>query len=582
MRVLLLNPHDVPSQGSWAKQRWDLIIDMGKSSKFSQEAWSRQFGCEVLSVGAIEGIHIARTAGQILQQALGRVTDEEGIDWWELTSLNIAPHLMSLLSLQSVIGGIPPEAELWATRRGTSLRVLEILLRRSAHSFDESVRSPFAARLGHYGAALNRLSIAQVKEIVFDKYDPGYQWRSQFSLAPTTLSTSVVLLPSAYENVSRMASDYARLLPEQPFLMVATRQSARQFECPDNVQVRDLAAYAGRKKSRGEADRVVARWLTCKQEMQNMPELELLARAGVLDAVPNWIRNGLRARNAWREVLEREPVQSVLCGDDSNFYTRLPVELATRRRIPTVDFHHGALDGRYLMKRLPSDLYLAKSEMEHDYLLRVCGLPDARVVLGAPRALSLASEPAQEPDKRDAAIFFSEPYEVTGTRAEEMYREILPGLCRVARQNGRTVIVKLHPFESIADRRRIIRQVLGSDEFNNVAVVDGPLTPELLRRAWFGITVESTTALDCLNRGIQCFLCGWISLSPCGYAQQYVRFGIGEMLAGPKQIAEIPDRLEKFRERQRAQQPDCFPVADPALLRHWLLGHETPAARSVS
>ena len=73
-----------------------------------------------------------------------------------------------------------------------------------------------------------------------------------------------------------------------------------------------------------------------------------------------------------------------MCGDDSNIYTRLPVLLARQQGIPTLDFHHGALDGRFLMKELPSDLYLAKGEMERDYLVRLCRLPAERVIVAGP------------------------------------------------------------------------------------------------------------------------------------------------------------------------------------------------------
>lgn len=584
MRTLFLHPQDVPTRGPWSTQRWDLIVDLGKSSRFSREAWSRQFGCDVISVGGGEGIEVVRTAGRMLDSGLGQVIDEEGIDWWELTSLYIAPQLMTLLSLQQSVGNIPPGAELWATRRGAPLRILEVLLGRSVNCFGRSVGSQFASRLAHYGDVFRRLSMAQVKEIAFDKYDSGYKWRSRFARRQVPVLASVVLVPSAYGNVSRMAMDYARLLPEQRFLMVTTRASARVYEPAANVLMRDLAAYATNKDAGSETEALLVRWSNCKKELQKVPELEVLVRAGALDPISEWIRNGVRARNAWRQVLKREPVQAVFCGDDSNFYTRLPVELAVRRKIPTVDFHHGALDGRYLMKRLPCDLYLAKSELERDYLLRLCGLPEARIVVGSPPH-QLPTSPgvsASAPQTRDAAILFSEPYEVTGTRAEEMYREILPNLCRVARQNARTVIVKLHPFESISDRRKMICQVLGPEEAKNVAVMVGPLTPQLLARAWFGITVESTTVLDCLKSGVQCFLCGWMSLSPCQYAEQYVRFGVGELLTDVNQIAEIPQRLEHFRLRPQARQSDLFPAMDPNLLRQWLLGHSVAVTRPVS
>ena len=83
-------------------------------------------------------------------------------------------------------------------------------------------------------------------------------------------------------------------------------------------------------------------------------------------------------------VLSEERISAVMCGDDSNIYTRLPVLLARQQGIPTLDFHHGALDGRFLLKNLSSDLYLAKGEMERDYLVRICRLPAERVIVAGP------------------------------------------------------------------------------------------------------------------------------------------------------------------------------------------------------
>ena len=148
--------------------------------------------------------------------------------------------------------------------------------------------------------------------------------------------------------------------------------------------MRDLAGYAKSDSAGEEVRSLTERWRKLRTDLCESPELRVLVQAGLLDSFPAWIRDGLSARDAWREVLEREPVDGVLCGDDSNLYTRLPVLLAARRKIKTVDFHHGALDGRYALKDLPCDLYLAKNEMERDYLLRVCDLPAEKLVLGAP------------------------------------------------------------------------------------------------------------------------------------------------------------------------------------------------------
>jgi len=583
MRVLLVHPEDSPRSGPWARQSWDLIVDLGRSSRFSAQEWSEQYGCPVLRTDSLrQGIADAKRVRQIFSIGRGRLLDEEGLDWWDLTSLLIVPEALSLLALERVAAEISPSAELWATRPGWPASTLAALAGRTCHSFGQSAWARSAARALHYAAFVKRFSAAQIKEIFLDKYDAGYRWRSYLAAKPKRCSDPVVLLPSAYGNVSRTGSAYARLLPQQSFLMVATRQGAKQFAPPANVQVRDLAAYAQAEPAAREMASLTEHWFELRAELDSTPESRMFSQAGLLEAFPGWIRDGIGARNAWSEVIEREPVCGVLCGDDSNLYTRLPVLLAARRKIPTVDFHHGAFDGRYLLKELACDLYLAKNEMERDYLSRICGLPSARIMIGAPPGVACAAKgPGLE--EGGSAIFFSEPYESAGMRADEVYREILPALCRVAGEHGRNVILKLHPFENRSQRSRMIRDVLSSADQRLVTVRDGPLTNELLSKAWFGITVESTTVMDCLESGICCFLCGWLTLSLYEYMQQFSRFGVGEVLQSAEQISEAPRRLEEFRNR-RATAPSLSQPVDPAMLQRWLTSglYEPSGARSAT
>ena len=582
MHVLLVHPEDSPRQGPWTLRRWDLIVDLGKSSEFSERAWSEQYGCPVLRLESFrQGISDVKRVRQILSAGRGRLLDEEGIDWWELVSLPVVPEALSLLALERAAPQIPPSAELWATRQGWPVETLAVLAGLRCQNFGAGFVARLAGGASHYAGLLRRFSVAQIKEIFLDKYDSGYRWRSRFAVRPKRSANPVVLLPSSYGNVSRMGAAYARLLPQQSFLMVATRQSAKRFTPPANVQVRDLAAYASAGTSTPEAGALVKRWYELKKDLASSSESRALIRTGVLNGVPGWIRDGIGARDAWREVMEREPACGVLCGDDSNRYTRLPVLLAARRKLPTVDFHHGAFDGRPLLKDLPCDVYLAKNEMERDYLVRVCGLPGEKIMTGAiPRQERSASETDAG---ATAAVFFSEPYEAAGMRAEEVYREILPALCRLAREYGRRVILKLHPFESRSQRSQPLRDILTSEDHQLVTVQDGPLTDELLAKAWFGITVESTTVMDCLERGVCCFLCGWLTLSPYEYAQQYARFGVGEVLQSAEQIREIPVRAEGFRKRGAITSKLPDPI-DPARFERWLTCgvHEPSAARPAS
>lgn len=506
--------------------------------------------------------------------------DDEGIDWWELMTPMVWSHALNLLALLPLAHQISPTAELWATRPGGSAAMLAVILNRPFQNFGGGGVARSAARAMHFARLVRRFSLTQIKQIFLDKYDSGHQWRSRFTARQRACIEPVILLPSAYVNVSRMAGAYARLLPGQPFLMVATRQSAKQFVAPPNVQVRDLASYADTGRI-PEANSLIEEWVKVKEDLQSSPELRVLSQAGILNSFPAWICNGLRTRNAWREVLQHEPIIGVLCGDDSNPYTRLPVLLANRRNISTVDFHHGALDGLYAIKKLPSDLYLSKNEMERDYLLRVCGLPADRVVMGAPSMGNVRSVNESTRPLGSSIIFFSEPYEIAGMRTEQVYGELLPALCRVAQRSGHALIVKLHPFESLSQRGRIIQEILTLEDRKLITVVDGPLSPELMAKAWCGITVESTTVMDCLQNGVCCFLCSWLAHSAYDYVQQYARFGLGEILEDARELAEIPQRLTDFHNRF-AMKLNFSATADPAKLQQWLTqSHDLSAPGSV-
>jgi len=581
MRVLLLHPDDSPLTGPWSRQHWDLIIDLGSSSSFSSDRWAQHFRCPVLrSESFRRGLDDAHKVSEIFSIPRRRLVDEEGIDWWDLVSLLVAPQAFELLAFQRLAEEIKPEQELWSTRCGGAVRTFEALLGRPIPAFGNGILARSVARAMHYAGLVRRFSPAQFKEIFLDKYDPAYDWRSRITSKSRPRSEPVVLVPSAYGNVSRSASAFAGLLPKQSFLMIATRESAKKFLPPPNLEIRDLFAYAAHTSHGAETDSLLNRWFDLSKEFEAVPELHVLTRAGILDPVALWIRSGLGVRNAWREVLEREPVQAVLCGDDSNIYTRLPVLLAARRGIPTVDFHHGAIDGRYMLKELPCDLYLAKNEMERDYLVRLCGLSAEKIAIAAPPAEKLSTNFHPDQKRKTSAIFFSEPYENAGMRAEEVYAEILPELFRLAIANRRGLVIKLHPFESRKQRRRIVVDVLGPEAARRVSVIDGLLTPELLAHAWFGVTVESTSVIDCLQNGVCGFLCGWLSLSPYGYAQQYARFGVGEILKDAKRISEIPERVKEFH-----SQPPPFHLSstvDPVLLQEWLTARERSAVRSAS
>src|SRR5579863_10784237 len=357
MRVLLLHPEDSPRHGPWSEQRWDLIVDLGRSSPASAAAWGELTHTPLLRADSFRrGVEDLKQVRKLFSLGLGRLIDKEGIDWWDLTSLVIMPETEMVLVFQRMISEIDPAAEIWATQPGWPASVVSVLLKCPIQSFSQKPSERLNTRVMRYAHLFQRFSAQQIKEILIDKYDSGYEWRSRFASRTRPLSEPSILLPTAYGNVSRMAAAYAKLLPQQSFLLVATRQSGRLTGLPPNVQTRKLAAYmandlparesTSRERTALECAEIFEAWTKLKADLCTIPEFAVLSQAGVFDPFPRCFQDGLRARNAWRNVLEREPVCGVLCGDDSNIYTRLPVMLAARRGIPTADFHHGAMDGR--------------------------------------------------------------------------------------------------------------------------------------------------------------------------------------------------------------------------------------------
>ena len=543
MKTLLLHPDDSPRHGPWTVEKWDCIVDLGKSSKSAADAWQQMTGAAVIRLSDFQhAIEDPRLAGKILGRWFGKLLDRFGLDWWELTSIFVHPDLETAIALLRLIRELPRTANLHATRSAWPVSGLAQLVNGEIRNFRGNGRAG-SDRLRRLSGAFQRLSGVQILDILWDKYDADYRFRGRLARRHQPCSKPVVLLPTAYTNVSRSASAYARLLPEQEFLLVATRNSGLRFDRPVNVQTARLEEFAAPKRDRQEWRDLEEVWTRLQEQFAEVPEMAMLQSSRALAPISGLIRSGLAVRDAWIHVFEREPVTAVLCGDDSNWYTRIPVFLARMRNLPTLDFHHGAFDGRFLLKRLSSDLYLAKNEMEKDYLVRACGLPVERVMVGGANERAPVVRESS-PGARRNILFFSEAFENMSARPEEIYRELLPVLYQLAQQQGRRLLVKLHPFENAAERSRLVKAALGAAGKQNVEIVSGPTTPGLLASAWFGIAVESSAVVDCVSQGVPCFHCGWLSSTSFGYTEQYARFGVGRLLRSLEEVLEIPRLLD--------------------------------------
>ena len=88
-------------------------------------------------------------------------------------------------------------------------------------------------------------------------------------------------------------------------------------------------------------------WNQLKLELADVHGIGALLRLGILDAFLKVLRDGLAIRDAWLNLFSSETITGVLCADEANPATHLPLLIAVSRGMPTVACHHGALDGRY-------------------------------------------------------------------------------------------------------------------------------------------------------------------------------------------------------------------------------------------
>lgn len=548
MKLLVIHPEDELDDGPWAALRWDRVIDLGRSGEESYARASARFGCSVTCLSEFrKNFREMRRVRELLALGMGRLNDRFGLDWWELTAILVHQQLELAFLLQLFTGSLDPRDEVHVSRPSFQAEILRLALGSRLHTFSTPT-GQLRGSVRHYLQVFRKFPRSQLAEIFWDKTDSGYQIRGLFNTRPKPQSAPVVLLPSSYVNVSRTGAAYAESLPDARFLLMLTRRSGWIDNLPANVAVTWLRRYAavGERSRRLELADLLQRWRLLRRELMEIPECRTVAELGWFDEFPDRFARGLEIRDAWRNVFDSEPVQAVICADDTNPYTHIPLLLAGYKRLPAIACHHGALDGRYMFKRSHADVLLAKGKMEKDYLVRLCGIPSDTVEIGAP-VLSARLRQHSSKDGRSRIVFFSEAYEVAGGRGRSFYQDVLPALADLAISQQRELIIKLHPSESFTERSRMVEQILNQTQRRAVRVISGPLGSEMLSQTWFGVTVMSTVVVECALHGIPCFICAWLEAWPYGYDDQFGRFKLGIRLDEASQIGQIPQMLIDFK-----------------------------------
>ena len=564
-RILLLHPDDhIPARRDAA---WNLIVDLGRAPAATYEEWSQKTNCKVITVFDLaDGTDDLHRTRELIEHGIGRVVDRLGIDWWDVLVQSIVPQLQQLICLTRLGASIDAGTDMYCTRPHFLATALQRLSRGKLVIL-ESSRQSLRRRAANYAQTLGRLDFAQLAQVIQDKFDPEHAMRSWLARPLPHSSKELVLLPSAYVNVSRTAVSFAKMLPDVHFLLLHARNSGRLATLPANVRQASLDGYFS-AIGRGEWKTLSDALATLRQELATSAlELDLAASSGILASLEGRLRWALAVRDAWLRVFDSQNIAACLCADDSNPYSRLPLIMAKRRGIPAMACHHGALDSRMAIKKSHADFYLAKSEMERDYLLRVCRIVEEHIVtVGETRKASTLMRPSSP----DWLVFFTEPYHSLGWRTEEIYRDLLPRLVTLSQQCRLQLVFKLHPFESAAGHQRILKRFLDHRVVHEIPVVTGPISDQLWQRAACAFTVQSTVALECSARGIPVFLCGWLADGSCGYIEQFQRFGSGRTLLFPAELEQVPQWIRSGNSvESRMRDSEAF---DPEILRRLLTG----------
>lgn len=572
MKVLFVHPADYPSLST--SQKWDWMIDLGWAPTNIYDRWTREFTCLVEPLEKYHRPQQDLDFFRSIAQAGKYLTDKENINWWQLFLLYFTDRIQQIACLRRLAESLNENDDVFFTRPCFEAEALRHLRNSPSRFENDHSRQQ---RLRHYFHEIWTLPVRQLRQIFWDKYDPAFVLRGKFTRAKTSSTAAQILVPSTYVNTSRTAMGFASNLPDHKFLLVTTRASGNIPGAPHNVEIASIGRYASTGHLKAEYEQVVDTWKSLGNDLALDPETAIAHSLGMFNGFPEFLKQGLGIRNAWLRLFEHEPVEAVLCCDNSPFVL-LPVQIGRQRNIPTVSCHHGALDWRYGILPVYADVVVAKGMMEMDYLTRVCGVPAEKVRLGAP-VLPHRILRRDETQSDSSIVFFSEPYEGHGARGQDVYKEVIGPLADLALQTGRKLVIKLHPFESIRKRKRLVKKILSKEQQKIVQVVAGPLTTGLLNRTWAGVAVVSTAGLDCAGAGVPCFLCEWLQYPDHGYGDQFRRFNVGYALQSAKDIQAIPEMIRLHPQKPTAD--DLWQLISSVALKE-LFSKEEKLSSTVS
>src|SRR5690242_4999288 len=323
MRVLLLHPEDTLPAG---RGTWDLIVDLARAPQSTYERWQSETGCRVTSVfdyaADVEDLHRLR---ELITPGMGLLTDDYGVDWWDVLSVMIVPDLHMMMLARRLFADLGEQPVVATSRPHAVSRALSALVEGGVKN-QQKPSATLAHKAGHYAGVLSRLRFSQMVQVAADKFDRTHSFRRRWSALPKLGKGPAVLLPTAYSNTSKTAVAYARMLPDQRFLLVYARRQGKLQSLPANVSGISLDPYFApedqSKRTRQEMPQLLAGWRVLKARlMDSAAEFRAADAAGILDRMPGLLGWGTAVRDAWMQLMNHANITACLSADDGNPYS---------------------------------------------------------------------------------------------------------------------------------------------------------------------------------------------------------------------------------------------------------------------
>lgn len=579
MKILLLHPLDSPWNDLWRQKKWDMVVDLGWAGDEAYLLWEQTYKCKVLSIWTeVDKTTFYQQVNDIQDTMRNQLVDTYGIDWLDIILPSIRKQIFDIILSRAMISCLPRNTTIFVSRKHDLADYISEGLGQSVIVLYQDQKISRAEKLLEYVRNAFQFSSKQLCEILVNKFDALYQKRRLLKLQLKKIDgrMPLVLVPSSYVNVSRNASKFAASMSDYEFLIVTLQPNAKLFDERDNIRTTSIASYVPSVRAiQTELKQLLEQWGCVRQSLiKTNAEFELLDRIGAFNTLPAFLRRGLILKEAWKKSFETLRPNSVFCGDENNFDMRLSVLIAKSLGIRTVSFHHGALDCSMYLKPLSSSFYLTRSLMEYDYLSKSDMLFTRALIKPNIREISPLNRGMLDRSNENLIIFFSEPYECGEGRVDEIYRSILKPLLKIAHSEHRRIIVKLHPFESLKQRIKVIHNIVKQEDLSMIQVIEGPLDSKLLEQVWFVITLKSSVVIDCAEKNIPCFMCKWLDYFCNGYIDQFAKFGAGYVLNKQKDINDIPMFLLRDSQKKSTSLEHNFSAPDISKLKRLLSGQK--------